>query len=115
MRNNIRTCITIPQYANVTVYGDIYHLTVTFNVKPSIISYIKPKSNIWDVELFHKNKRNYITAKLDIPIKKIVESGICVTDCIFYYSSRMCNDLKTILREAKIKELQEEVKQLSLF
>ena len=115
-RNNVKSCIQIPQYANLTVYDDVYHLTVTLNTKLSTIAHIITRQNtIWKTKTFRLKGKYYISAQLDIPFKKLVNYNIPATQCIWDYSSQMLNSLKIILREAKIKELHEEIKQLSLF
>ena len=112
LRNNVKTCIQIPQYANLTVYGDGYHLTVTFPIKEDMIPFIRFKeSEIWTSEIFYWKKKHYISAKLDMPFSKI-----CLLDeSVWHYASQMCNYLKIAAREAKIRALQAEVTQLTLF
>lgn len=115
-RNNVKTCIQIPQYANLTVYSDGYHLTVTFPIKEDMIPFIRFKeSGIWKSEVFYWKKKHYISAKLDMPFSKIFACGCPLDECVWHYASQMCNHLKIAAREAKIRALQAEVTQLTLF
>ena len=113
-RNNVQAKMTIPQYANLTMYATGYHLTVTFRVKESTVPFIKLDcATRWKNDVFYHKGKYYITAALDIPYHKLAQLGEDIEGCVWCYSGQMCRYLKVALREAKIRELEKEVKQLS--
>lgn len=115
MRNNIKTIIQIPQYANLTMYPEKCNLSVTFHIKDSTIEHVKIPKTMFDIHCFHKNNKGYITARLNINYNILMINNISLQDCVYHYSGIMCNQLRIILKEAKIRELKEEIIQLSLF
>ena len=115
MRNNINTNIRIPQFANLSLYATGYHLTVTFPIKDSTIPFIKfiPNNN-WDIDIFYWKNRHYISARKDFTYPKLTESNGDLQEVIWNYAGRMCNNLRIIIKEAKIRELNNEINHLTL-
>lgn len=112
MRNNIRTCLQIPQFANLTIYANSYRLTVTFNIKDTVIPYVtyNATNRAWNIDVFYKNNRHYITAILDIPFIKVPNGEL--DNCIWNYSYQMKKDLMILMREAKINEIRQSIKRI---
>ena len=113
-RNNVITRMTVPQYANVTMYAEGCHLTVTFPIKYSVREYVKSSNTMYNIHCFSKNNRNYITAEVFIPYNKVVEAKTNMESAIYHYSQVMCNLLKITARKAKIAAINEEIVQLTL-
>ena len=112
-RNNVITRMTVPQYANVTMYAEGCHLTVTFPIKCSVREYVITDTK-YNMHCFSKNNRNYITAEVFIPYNKVVEARTDMESAIYHYSQVMCNLLKVAARKAKVAAINEEIVQLTL-
>lgn len=112
-RNNVITRMTVPQYANVTMYAEGCHLTVTFPIKGSVREYVTTDTK-YNMHCFSKNNRNYITAEVFIPYNKVVEARTDMESAIYHYSQVMCNLLKVAARKAKVAAINEEIVQLTL-
>ena len=110
LRNNARLAVSIPSYANLTVYGLGCYLTVTFPIREKIVPFLVfSDRNRWNAYEFAKNGKHYITATINIPFAEIAERHCGIEDVVYSYARKMCKDLKVRSREARIASLKAEI------
>lgn len=118
MRNSVKTGIVVPQYVNLSLFDYGFSVTISFHIEEKMIKYLQ---NVIDKMKYDKNQSYYVFGVNNKKGNRLYYLGWRRTEQNLNTISSVCwreapaakNKLMVMLREAKIKTIEDEISNIN--